>query len=137
MDRAVIHAGLPDVFRSIVDAPCMAELDLILLDSRDGAARARWTPDGRFLNGNRVVQGGFIAAVCDQMLAAALLSVASGRTFSSINLNTTFHRAVLPGAYEVCASVVRQGRRTAYVDAEVRQDGLLFASSNGSFMLLD
>lgn len=137
MDRATLHAGLPDVFRCIVEAPCMAELDLVLLDSRDGAARACWMPDGRFLNGNQVVQGGFIAAVCDQMLAAALLSVVPEQTFSSINLNTTFHRAVLPGAYEVSATVVRQGRRTAYVEAEVRQDGLLFASSNGSFMLMD
>lgn len=137
MDRASIHNALPEVFKSIYDAPCMAELDLTLLESREGTAKARWVPGERFLNGNGVVQGGFIGAVCDQMLAAALLSIVPDQRFSSINLNTTFHRAVLPGVFEVTSKVLRQGRRTAYVEAEVHQDGRLFASSNGSVMLME
>ncbi|BBD79530.1 PaaI family thioesterase [Aerosticca soli] len=129
-------AALPERIRSVLTAACTHELELAFLRIADGRSEARWMPPRRFLNGHGVIQGGFIAAVCDLAMAAAVASqLPEGRLFTSINLSLTYHRPVLPADYEVHGRLLRLGRRTAYAEAELRQQDRLVTSANGSLLL--
>lgn len=128
-------AEFRDELRSVVDSPAMHALEVRLEYARDGAAKGLWRPPGGFLNGNGVVQGGFVGAVCDQIMAAAIASLAGARKFASINLQTTYHRPAMQEEYEVLAQVVRAGKRIAYLTAEVRRNDDVFVSCQSSVIL--
>lgn len=126
---------LGEGLRSVVESRSMRTLEVRLEDARDGSARGSWFPPAAFLNGNGVVQGGFVGAVVDQIMAAAIASMVGTQKFASINLQTTFHRALTQETYEVVARVARLGKRVAYLTAEITRDGDIFASCQSSVML--
>lgn len=113
----------------------MRSLELRIEEAGDGFAKGTWLPPDGFLNGNGVVQGGFVGAACDQMMAAAIASAVGEQKFASINLQTTYHRAMGQEEYAVTAQLVRAGRRLAYVTAEVRRGDDIFVSCQSSLML--
>lgn len=113
----------------------MRTLDMRIEEASNGFAKGTWFPPDCFLNGNGVVQGGFVGAACDQMMAAAIASAVGAQKFASINLQTTYHHAMGQEEYEVTARVVRAGRRVAYLTAEVRRGDDLFVSCQSSLML--
>ena len=56
--------------------------------------------------------------------------------FTTIDLQTTFHRPVLPEEVKVVATVERMGRKVAYVVAELVQNDKKVCNAVSSVMIL-
>ncbi|MEI9993657.1 MAG: PaaI family thioesterase [Rhizomicrobium sp.] len=74
--------------------PVVQTLRLGLLDAwEEGWVGKRWEPDPDLLNGDGTLFGGYIAALADQMLGfAAMTVIPEGSAFRTINLNVQFLR---------------------------------------------
>lgn len=108
----------------------------MILYAENGTAKGNWNADSLLLNGNGVVMGGFISAVADTLMAYALTScLDEHRVFSSINLQTTFHRPVQKGMVQVEAKIERLGKSIAYATATLVQAGKEVAVANSSIMI--
>lgn len=117
---------------------CDLTLQIKPVFAKDGKAKGIWEVDEKFLNGHGVTMGGYLASAADIMMAYAISSkLEKDQTFASINLNTTFHRPVFPGTVEVAATVERLGRKVAYLEAELVQNGKKVGDAVSSVMILD
>ncbi|MHA6252257.1 PaaI family thioesterase [Oceanobacillus sp. CAU 1775] len=106
--------------------------------AENGLAKGIWTVDEKYLNGNGVSMGGFLASATDIMMAYAITSqLKEEQTFASINLQTTFHRPVSIGTVEITAKVERLGKKVAYLEAELTQNKKLVGNAVSSIMILD
>ncbi|RSL29454.1 PaaI family thioesterase [Salibacterium salarium] len=117
---------------------CDKTLQIKITQASDGEAYAIWEPDEQFVNGIGIVMGGFVSAAADVAMAYATASLLTDtQTFSSINLNTTYHRAIVPGTIDVNAKVKKFGRTIAYLESELIQHGKLAATSVSSVILIE
>src|SRR5579872_2793585 len=96
------------------------------------------TADERFANPANIVQGGFLAAMCDSAMGAAAVAFAGGRKVFAANaeLKVSFLRPVEIGTQlEIVARVISGGKRVAFVEAEVSDgDGTLVAKSSSTYL---
>ena len=88
----------------------------------------RMLADERFANPAGIIQGGFIGAMADSAMGSATVTFARAegrRVFSSnVEMKVSFLAPVRVGAMLECtASVVSGGRRVAFAEAEVVDDG--------------
>jgi uncharacterized protein (TIGR00369 family) len=97
--------------------------------------------DERFANPAGIVQGGFVAALCDSSMGAAAVTFAGDRKVSVANaeLKVSFLAPVALGDTLTCeAVVVSGGRRTAFVEASVTTaDGRLVARATSTYLMKD
>ncbi|MEK3934923.1 PaaI family thioesterase [Sporosarcina sp. FSL W7-1349] len=130
---------LMEVVREGATPPnCDLTLQIETTYAEDGVSRGVWTVDEKFINGNGVSMGGYLASAADIMMAYAVVSkLQPHQTFASIDLHTTFHRPVFPGQVDVEARVERLGRTVAYVVAELSQNGKKVGDVVSSVMILD
>lgn len=129
---------LMDVVTKGVKPPnCDETLQIEVTDAHDGIARGIWRVDEKFINGLGVAMGGFVASAADIMMAYAVASkINKEQTFTSIDLHTTYHRPVMKGDVIVEAKVERIGRRTAYLVADLFQNGKKTASVVSSVLII-
>ena len=101
---------------------------LVREDPEAGTIEIAFCPDERMLNSAGTVQGGFVAAMLDDTMGPALVSMSGGRVMpSSINLTVSFLRPVKPGR------VVKLGKAIAFLEAELfDDDGVLLARGTSS-----
>ncbi|MFX8620491.1 PaaI family thioesterase, partial [Acinetobacter baumannii] len=67
-------------------------------DPAAGTIEVAFTPDARMLNPQGPVQGGFVAAMLDDTMGPALVSMSGGKVMpSSVDLTVSFIRPVRPG----------------------------------------
>ncbi|NSL50587.1 PaaI family thioesterase [Calidifontibacillus erzurumensis] len=117
---------------------CDITLQLTPTVAENGVARGVWKVDEKFINGNGVVMGGYLAAAADTMMAYAIASkLSKGLVFTTIDLHTTFHRPATIGEIEVEARVERMGKRVAYLVADVIQNEKKVVSAVSSVMILE
>lgn len=117
--------------------PCDETMQVKVLYAEDGVAQGEWEVDEKFINGHGVVMGGFVTAAVDIMMAYAIASkLTDEEGFASIDIDTTFHRPTSVGKVDILATVVRKGRKIAYLTAEVKQNGKLIANCVSSVMIL-
>ena len=117
---------------------CDITLQIIPAYAKDGIAKGIWNVDEKFINGNGVVMGGYIASAADTIMAYAISSkLKENQSFASINLNTTFHRPVPTGTVEVKAKVERIGKTVAYLSAEIIQNDKIVGNAVSSIMIID
>ncbi|MFD1705379.1 PaaI family thioesterase [Siminovitchia sediminis] len=117
---------------------CDLTLQVRPVFARDGRARGVWEVDEKFLNGNGVTMGGYLASAADIIMAYAISSkLQDNQTFASIDLHTTFHRPVFPGTVEVAATVERMGRQIAYLTAELIQKDKKVGNAVSSVMIIE
>ncbi len=94
-------------------APACAELlgwELIAENPEAGTIEIAFHPDARMLNPHGTVQGGFVAAMLDDTMGPALVSMTGGRFVpSSIDLAVSFVRPVKPGRVNRYALAKQQG----------------------------
>jgi uncharacterized protein (TIGR00369 family) len=119
---------------------CDLTLGVVCLDkSEPGRTVWRMAADERFCNPAGVVQGGFLAALCDSAMGAASVTWARGRKVRSANaeLKVSFFAPVRPGGWlTVTAQVVSGGERVAFVEAEVVGDeGRPVARASSTYIL--
>ena len=113
--------------------PVVRTLQLGLLDEWSaGLVKKRWLPNGDLLNGDGTLFGGYIAALADQMLGFAAMSVVpEGSAFRTINLNVQFFRVgkAHPLNIEARVTAGTKAMITAEVDFK-RDDGELIARAS-------
>ena len=104
-------------------APPAAETlgwELIGEDPAAGTIEIAFHPGRAFLNPHGTVQGGFVAAMLDDTMGPALVSMTDGKSVpSSIDMNVSFIRPVRPGRVIGKGRVVRLGRTLAFLEAEL------------------
>jgi uncharacterized protein (TIGR00369 family) len=126
-----------DSFFANRPAPPAAELlgwELVSEDPQAGTIEIAFHPDGRMLNPQGTVQGGFVAAMLDDTMGPALVSMSGGTTMPrSIDLNVSFIRPVAPGRVVGRGRVVKAGRSVVFLEGELfDEDGNLLARATSS-----
>jgi uncharacterized protein (TIGR00369 family) len=100
-----------------------------------GTIEIAFHPDARMLNPQGTVQGGFVAAMLDDTMGPALVSMSGGTLMpSTIDLNVSFIRPVRPGRVIGRGRVVKAGRSVVFLEGELfdEEDNLLArATSSG------
>ena len=108
---------------------CDLTLGMVCLDkSEPGVTVWRMTADERFSNPVGIVQGGFLAAMADSAMGASSVTWAAAgakKVFSAnAEIKISFLRPVPIGAVLTCrAWVVSSGRKAAFLEAEITDDG--------------
>ncbi len=96
----------------------------------------------RFTNPVGILQGGFLAALCDSAMGASSITWAAGEgrppaRSANAEMKVSFLRPVAPGTTLTCtATVVGGGSRVAFVEADVVDgDGNRVARASSTYVL--
>lgn len=119
--------------------PVVTTLKLGLLDAWEpGLVRKHWTPDPAILNGDGTLFGGHIAALADQILAFAAMSVVPAESaFRTSNLQLQFFKVGAARPLDIEARVIALTQRLISVEADFRRaDGDLIARASAQQMIL-
>jgi uncharacterized protein (TIGR00369 family) len=114
--------GRGSVFGRLPAPPAAETLgwELVAEDPAAGTIEIAFHPGHAFLNPHGTVQGGFVAAMLDDTMGPALVSMTDGASIpSSIDMNVSFIRPVHPGRVIGKGRVVRLGRTLAFLEAEL------------------
>lgn len=131
---------LDEIVAGPKDVPRVVEtLRLGLLDTWvPGHVKKRWVPTPEILNTDGSMFGGMIAALADQILTFATLSVVPGdKAFRTINLGVQFFKVARAQPLVIEAQVLAQSKRLISVEATfVHDDGTLIAKATAQQALL-
>lgn len=129
---------------------CDLTLGMACIDkSEPGRTVWRMLADERFANPAGIVQGGFLAAMCDSAMGASSVTwvreqrdpTGAARKVYSMNaeMKVSFLRAAKVGSTLTCtATVISGGTRAAFVEAEVvDDDGRMVAKASSTYLLSD
>ena len=122
--------------------PATAKLfgtELVAENSSEGVIEFAFHPNKTMLNPRGMVQGGIIAAMLDDTMAPALISLTGGKLLpASIDLNVSFIRPVKPGRVVGKGRVVNRGRTVVFLEAELFDtEGRLLARATSSAVPLE
>ena len=122
--------------------PATAKLfgtELVAENSSEGVIEFAFHPNETMLNPRGMVQGGIIAAMLDDTMAPALISLTDGKLLpASIDLNVSFIRPVKPGRVIGKGRVVNRGRTVVFLEAELFDtEGRLLARATSSAVPLE
>lgn len=128
---------MTDSFFARHPAPPVATLlgwELLAEDPANGTIEIAFHPDARMLNPRGTVQGGIVAAMLDDTMGPALVSMTGGAIMpSSVDLNVSFLRPVQPGRVIGRGRVVKLGKAVAFLEAELFDEtGTLLARATSS-----
>ena len=129
----------PSDQRVQVPPNCDLTLGMVCVDkSEPGRTVWRMVGDERMSNPVGLVQGGFLAALCDSAMGASSVTYAGDRKVFSANaeLKVSFLKAVKVGTALTCtATVISGGQRLAFVEAEVVDDaGRLVVKASSTYV---
>lgn len=112
--------------------PVVQTLRLGTLDAwGPGWVRKTWRGSAEVLNMDGSMFGGYIAALADQILAFAAMTVIGDEdAFRTTNLQVQFFRLTRGEALSIEARVIGQSKSTIAVEAEFRLGDLLVAKAN-------
>jgi len=118
-------------------APPAAELlgwELVSENPQAGTIEIAFHPDARMLNPQGSIQGGFVAAMLDDTMGPALVSMSGGTLMPrSIDLNVSFIRPVKPGRVIGRGRVVKAGQSVVFLEGELFDEaGNLLARATSS-----
>jgi acyl-coenzyme A thioesterase PaaI-like protein len=114
--------------------PVVRTLELGTLDAwGEGWVRKRWQPRPHLLNSDGSMFGGYLAALADQMLAFAAMTVLpAAAVFRTRGLSMTFHKVVHAQALVIEARVAGVQDGSIAVECAFRlDDGTLVAEARG------
>ena len=117
--------------------PVIATLKLGLLDDwGPGWVRKTWTPTPELLNTDGSLFGGYVAALADQILAFAAMTVLpDGSTFRTVNLAVRFVKVGRDAPVMIEGRVVAHSRSLITVEADFRQNEALIARADAQQIL--
>lgn len=131
---------IQDVIDGKIDIPeCERLLGVKVVsgDLANGKVTCEWTIGPQHLNRAGIALGGFTAAVADVAIGyAGALLVDANQGYSSINLQTTFHKPLFVGTALFHATIKRKGRSIMYAEVEIEQSGKLVGDTVSSLMIL-
>jgi uncharacterized protein (TIGR00369 family) len=104
----------------------------------EGRIEIAFHPNASMLNPRGMVQGGFVAAMLDDTMGPALVTMTGGsEVMTSIDMNVSFIRPVMPGRVIGKGRVVSKGRTIAYLEAELFDaSGKLLARATSSARIM-
>jgi uncharacterized protein (TIGR00369 family) len=117
--------------------PVVAKLELGTLDSwGDGWVKKRWVAKPDLMNVDGTMFGGYLAALADQMLAFAAMTVLpADHLFRTANLSVSFFK-LGRGDMDIEAKVIASSRQIITVRATFTSlDGALLAEANAQQIL--
>jgi uncharacterized protein (TIGR00369 family) len=128
--------------RMQVPPPCDLTLGVRCTDkATPGLSTWVMAADERFANPAGVIQGGFLAALCDSAMGASSITWARAQdrrvTSANVEMKCSFVKAARVGSTLTCvARVLEGGSRTCFVEAEVRDgDDRLVAKASSTYLL--
>lgn len=119
--------------------PIVQTLRLGLIDDwGEGWVRKSWSPVAELATGDGSLFGGYLAALADQVLAFATMTVVpDDRLFRTVNLHMNFLRVGRSHPLKIEARVVAQTRQLVTARAEFRRpDGALIAEATAQQILM-
>jgi uncharacterized protein (TIGR00369 family) len=127
-----------------VPPACDLTLGMVCTD-KSTPGRTTWVmgADERFANPVGIVQGGFLAALCDSAMGASAITWARERglrvVVANVELKCSFVRPAAIGTTLTCtAFVLEGGRRTCFAEADVHDDEQrLVAKSSSTYVLTE
>ena len=127
--------------RDMERPPCAATLGWELVDQwpDEGRIEIAFHPDATMLNPRGTVQGGFVAAMLDDTMGPALVTLTGGREVpATIDMHVTFVRPVMPGRVVARGRVIERSRSIAFLEAELFDTaGTLLARATSSARIMD
>ena len=120
--------------------PVVETLRLGTLDAwGPGWARKRWAPKPEVMNIDGSMFGGYIAALADQILAFAAMTVLpADKAYRTTNLSLSFFKLMRGGTLDIEGRVVSQSRSIIHVDADFKlEDGTLAARAQAQQILTE
>ena len=116
-------------------------LNIRLVGASEGEVTFEGIPSRAFYNPQQVVHGGFVAALIDSAMGAAVQSkLKQGVDYGTIELKVNYVRKLTEetGRVTCIAKVVHYGRRITTAEAKVVDGrGKLIAHGSGTFMVYD
>jgi uncharacterized protein (TIGR00369 family) len=109
----------------------------------------QWPEEGRIeiafhstnamLNPRGTIQGGFIAAMLDDTMGPALVTMTGGTQIpTTLDMNVSFVSPAMPGRLICRGRVIRRTRSLAFLEAELfDDDGRLLARATSTARVLD
>lgn len=119
--------------------PVVTTLQLGTLDSwGPGWACKSWSPKPELMNGDGTMFGGYLAALADQILAFATMTVLPGdKGYRTTNLTISFFK-LIRGPVLIEGRVLAQSRSVINVEADFSlEDGALAARAQAQQVLTD
>lgn len=142
-DQALIHRFLASDRQPMAfDANPMALAlgsRLLSVDAPAGRVELSFEPQGLFIQGTGVIQGGAVTAMLDFAMAfAALAHLPVGRSCATVNLNTAFLRPAPQGTYIAVGEVERLGKALAFTHARLlrAQDAVVVATATSTLAVV-
>jgi len=87
-------------------------------------------------NPGGILHGGVPYAMADTSMAMALLaSLDEGQNCATIEIKITYMKAVVEGKITCVSRVLKQGKRIAMLESEIRDETDLIAKASGSFYI--
>ena len=126
----------------LIPPPCDATLGLECIDKSEPGVTV-WTmpADERFLNPGGIVQGGFLAALADSAMSAAVVTANRGRKvlLASTDIQVRFFSAVEAGRQLTCTGrVTVSRRRVAFAEADIVDErGTQVAKASSTFYITE
>lgn len=117
------YEQLTFVAQGLVEVPIATTLEMDGFEVERGSVTVYLTPDAqKHWNPIGMMHGGVISTLLDTAAACSVHStLAAGETYTSLDLNVKFLRAVTEesGRLRCVGSVVQRGRRTALAEAHL------------------
>lgn len=103
----------------------------------DGKCSARLDVRAELLHGGGVVHGGAAFSLADSAMAHALMSALEPReNCSTVEIKTSYFTAVTEGEMRCDACLVKRGRRIAFLEAKVYNEGQLVGAASATFAII-
>jgi uncharacterized protein (TIGR00369 family) len=140
-DQALIHQFQNGDTALAIDSNALAPQlggHLLHVNRDSGRVDLSFAPGSLFTQGGGVIQGGIVCAMLDFAMAFAVLArLPAGETAVTVNLNTSYLRAVRQGKLLVTGLVDRLGTAAAFATARLTaQDGLLLATASSTLFVV-
>lgn len=119
--------------------PIVETLKLGLIDDwGEGWVRKSWSPSPELATADGSLFGGYLAALADQVLAFAAMTVVPGdRLYRTVNLQMNFLKVGRDGPLAIEAKVVARTRQLITARAEFRrEDGALIAEATAQQIVM-
>jgi uncharacterized protein (TIGR00369 family) len=114
--------------------PSERHLGWKLREVEPGRVKAEFASRPEFMNAAGVVQGGFIAAMLDDVMGAAALSTCeAGQTAVTLEIKTSFVRPAAPGKFVGEGKLAHRTKSVAFAEGALRDaDGELVATGTAT-----
>lgn len=107
-------------------------LGAALAEWRPGFVRKEWVVDPELFHG-RALFGGYIAGLADQVLGLAVMTVLEdGYFFGTTNMSINYLSPVTGGELRIEGEVVRQQKRSIYVECTFYSDDNIVAKASAT-----